>query len=148
MNQLRTTNSFRALPQRKTGESTGIDAETKANLRMEEKTHQTKMHVISKGTDAAFQVVTTALAVWQLEREADEKIRVIAAETEALKVRFSGELAVLQAEVLTLQTKGNIAVQLTEALLQDLDMIPDLDTESRKAFMEALPKIIQSATGA
>ena len=63
-------------------------------------------------------------------------------------MRFSGELAVLQAEVLTLQTKGNIAVQLTEALLPALDMIPDLDTESRKAFMEALPKIIQSATGA
>lgn len=136
---------FRQLPIRTQSALEGsIESLPKAMTKAEDRVHKAKVHIATKGADAAFHVLRTAFDIWAMREKGDTDRRIIEAETEQLRARLALEIGLLKTESDLLIARGDLTLRILETMTPMLDQIPELDSASRLAFLAGLPEILKT----
>ena len=91
------------------------------------------------------EVARSLADIAHIRATADGDVARIEAETRQLREGAAAQLRVYVEKRVTMADRGRIVVELLEHVTRALKDVPDLDPASRKALIDSLPSLVQSA---
>ncbi|WNC92147.1 hypothetical protein RI103_28125 [Paraburkholderia sp. FT54] len=121
------------------------DARTDASIAPRSKLTERQLDVI---VDSGAQLVSIAAGVMdivKIKAQTQHEVAQIEARSRAVREAIRGEIERMEAARETIVTRGDVAIKLTRAVLQDFT---EYDSATRQLALETLTKLVDSAINA
>jgi len=91
------------------------------------------------------EIAKSLVEIYKMRTQGEIAVEIIEADTRSVVDRIRAQIEQMSAERVNIQARGQVTVDVINGVTKALERIPDVDTQSRKALIDQIHKLVELA---